>query len=184
VKIELSEMRELQTLLISCLKQERISGSMFRVLGKVVNHVVCEMFKHQDIAWDGLRDYIVSQSKTKFQRAVYIFQCLTTPLEDDEFVIHVMENLLPEIRIRLNPPRDLLVDNSCWVLAFTGAFCATIHLREFPSQAESVKEIANKMIDSVRELVEIGIEVGLVRRAFRDLENIVKNLNKWNGTGS
>ncbi|CAD5327413.1 unnamed protein product [Arabidopsis thaliana] len=127
---------------------------MFRVLGKVVNHVVCEMFKHQDIAWDGLRDYIVSQSKTKFHRAVYIFQCLTTPLEDDEFVIHVMENLLPEIRIRLNPPRDLLVDNSCWVLAFT---------------------------DSVRELVERGIEVGLVRRAFRDLENIVKNLNKWNG---
>jgi len=124
VKIELSEMRELQTLLISCLTQERISGSMFRVLGKVVNHVVCEMFKHQDIAWDGLRDYIVSQSKTKFHRAVYIFQCLTTPLEDDEFVIHVMENLLPEIRIRLNPPRDLLVDNSCWVLAFTGAFCA------------------------------------------------------------
>ncbi|CAA0405912.1 unnamed protein product [Arabidopsis thaliana] len=179
VEIKLSEMRELQALLISCLKQERISDSMFKVLGKVVNHVVYEMSKHQDVAWDGLSDYIASQSKTKFQRAVYIFQCLTTPLGDDEFVIHVMENLLPEISIRLNPPRDLLVDNSCWVLAFTGAFCATIHLIEIPSQAESVKEIAKKMIDSVRELVERGMEVGLVRRAFRDLEDIVKKQMEW-----
>ncbi|KAG7548273.1 hypothetical protein ISN44_As12g034670 [Arabidopsis suecica] len=179
VEIDISEMRELQTLLISCLKQERISDNMFKVLGQVVNHVVYEMFKHQDVAWDGLRDYIASQSKTKFQRAVYIFQCLTTPLEDDEFVIHVMENLLPEIRIRLNPPRDLLVDNSCWVLAFTGAFCATIHMIDIPSKAESVKEIANKMIDSVRELVERGMEVGLVRRAFRDLESIVKKQVEW-----
>ncbi|XP_010435577.2 PREDICTED: uncharacterized protein LOC104719362 isoform X1 [Camelina sativa] len=180
LQIDISEMRELQSLLISCLKLEGISDSMFKVLGEVLNHVVYEMSNHQDVAWDGIRDCIALQSKTKFQRAVYIFQCLTMPLEDDGFVIHVMENLLPEISRRLNPPTELLVDNSCWVLAFTGAFCATIHLIEILSQAESCKEIANKMIDSVRELVERGgMEVGLVRRAFRDLESIVKKQLEW-----
>ncbi|XP_019086530.1 PREDICTED: uncharacterized protein LOC104719362 isoform X3 [Camelina sativa] len=117
LQIDISEMRELQSLLISCLKLEGISDSMFKVL---------------------------------------------------------------EISRRLNPPTELLVDNSCWVLAFTGAFCATIHLIEILSQAESCKEIANKMIDSVRELVERGgMEVGLVRRAFRDLESIVKKQLEW-----
>ncbi|EOA15471.1 hypothetical protein CARUB_v10004388mg [Capsella rubella] len=179
VEIDISEMRELQPLLISCLKQEGITDSMFKVLGEVLNHVVYELSKHQNVAWYGLLDYITSQSKTKFQRAVYIFQCLTMPIEDDGFMIHVMENLLPEIRVRLNPPRELLVDNKSWVLTFTGAFCATIHLIKIPSQAESFKEIANKMIDSVRELVERKMEVGLVRRAFRDVETIVKKQLEW-----
>ncbi|VVB15193.1 unnamed protein product [Arabis nemorensis] len=103
-------------------------------------------------------------------------------LEDEEFVIPVMESLLPEISTRLNPPKEVLVDNSCWVLAFTGAFCAIVHSIEIPSHAKSVKEIAYKMVDSVRELVERGMEVGLVRRAFRDVENIVKKQLEWFGT--
>ncbi|KAL1225014.1 hypothetical protein V5N11_002793 [Cardamine amara subsp. amara] len=179
VELDISEFRELQPLLISCLKEEGVSDSMFKVLGEVVNHVAYELFVYQHEKWDGLRDYIASQSKTEFQRAVYIFQCLTMALLDDDFVIPVLDNLLPEIMTRLSPPRELLVDNICWVLAFTGAFCAAIHLVEIPSHAESAKEIADKMIDSVRELVERKMEVGLVRRAFRDVENIVKKQMKW-----
>ncbi|KAG2287427.1 hypothetical protein Bca52824_047031 [Brassica carinata] len=37
------------------------------------------------------------------------------------------------------------------------------------------------MVDSVRELVERKMEVGLVRRAFRDLESIVKKQKDWFG---
>jgi len=40
-------------------------------------------------------------------------------------------------------------------------------LIEKSSKAESV---AHKMIDSIRELVEREMEVGLVRRGFRDVE--------------
>ncbi|KAG7548272.1 hypothetical protein ISN44_As12g034660 [Arabidopsis suecica] len=181
VEIDFSEMRELQPLLNSCLRQEGITDSMFKVLGEVVSHVAYEIFKHQDVTWYALRNYIAS-SKTEFKRAVYIFQCLTMPLENEEFLIPVIEVLLPEISRRLNPPTELLVDNSCWVLAFTGAFFAAIHLVEVSSHVESVKEIAHKMIESVRKLVERGMEVGLVRRAFRDVESIVKKQLRWYDT--
>ncbi|KAF3542518.1 hypothetical protein DY000_02008599 [Brassica cretica] len=43
----------------------------------------------------------------------------------------------------------------------------------------SVAETVDKMVDSVRELVERGMEVGLVRRAFRDLESVVKKQVEW-----
>ncbi|KFK30969.1 hypothetical protein AALP_AA6G051100 [Arabis alpina] len=177
-----SFLRYLQPLLVSSLSKDGISESMFRIVGEVVYHDSYEMMNVQEETWFGLRDYIVSKSKTEFQRAVYIFCCLTMPLNEEEFVIPVMESLLPEISSRLNPPPSkVLVDNSEWVLAFTGAFCAIIHLIEVESQAESVKEIAYKMIDSVRELVERGMEVGLVRRAFRDVESIVKKDLEWFG---
>ncbi|EOA18583.1 hypothetical protein CARUB_v10007155mg [Capsella rubella] len=178
---DIAEMRELQPLLIYCLEEEETSEDMFKVLGQVVNHVAYELFKHQDVTWYALRNYIAS-SETEFERAVYIFQCLTMPLEDEEFVIPVIEVLLPEISKRLKPPTELLVDNSCWVLAFTGAFFAAIHLIEVSSYAKAVKEIAHKMIDSVRKLVERGMEVGVVRRAFRDVEIIVKKQMSWYGT--
>ncbi|CAE6192716.1 unnamed protein product [Arabidopsis arenosa] len=181
VQIDISEMRQLQPLLISCLKEEVVSYSMFKVLGEVVNHVAYEMLIFQEETWYELRDYIAS-SKTEFQRAVYIFQCLTMALIDDDFVIPVMENLFLEIITRLEPPRELLVDNSSWVLAFMGGFCLAIHLIEMSSKAESVKEIAHKMIDSIRELVERKKEVGLVRRAFRDVESIVKKQMEWYST--
>ncbi|EOA19129.1 hypothetical protein CARUB_v10007798mg [Capsella rubella] len=180
VDIDFSVMKELQPLLISCLRQEGITDSMFKVLGEVVSHVAYELFKHQDVTWYALRNYIAS-SKTEFQRAVYVLQCLTMPLEDEEFVIPVIEFLLPEISRRLDPPTELLVDNSCWVLAFTGAFFAAIHLIKVSGHAKSVKEIAHKMIDSVRKLVEREMEVGVVRRAFRDVESIVKKQMRWYG---
>ncbi|CAL9224633.1 unnamed protein product [Arabidopsis halleri] len=179
--IDISEFRILQSLLISCLKEQGVSDSMFKVLGQVVNHVANEMFVYQYESWDDLRDYFASQSETEFQRAVYIFQCLTIPLIDDDFLNPVMENLCPVISTRLDPPTELLVDNSCWVLAFTGAFCAISHMIEDPGYAEYVKEIAHKMIDSVRKLVEREMEVGLVRRAFRDVETIVKKQLEWYG---
>ncbi|CAH2079593.1 unnamed protein product, partial [Thlaspi arvense] len=179
VEIEISVIRELQPLLISCLSKEGISESMFKVLGEVVYHVAYEMMNLQVEVWYGLRDYLVSKSQTEFERAVYIFQCLTIWLEEDKFVVPVMESLLPEITARLNPPTEVLVDNSCWVLAFVGAFCAIIHMLEITSRAESVKEIADKIIDSVIKLVERGMEVGLVRRGFRDVESIVKKHDGW-----
>ncbi|KAJ4881955.1 hypothetical protein Rs2_39010 [Raphanus sativus] len=111
-------------------------------------------------------------------KAVYIFQSLTMKLDDVTILIQVIDNLLPEINTRLSS----LVDNSCWVLAFVGAFCAAIHLVEVTSHADSLKEITYKMIDSVRELVERGMEVGFVRRAFIDLEKVVKKQLKWYST--
>ncbi|KAF3521189.1 hypothetical protein DY000_02060733 [Brassica cretica] len=44
---------------------------------------------------------------------------------------------------------------------------------------DHVKEISYKMIDSVRELVERGMEVGLVRRAFGDSGTTVKKQLTW-----
>ncbi|KAL1197156.1 hypothetical protein V5N11_002035 [Cardamine amara subsp. amara] len=179
VEIDISVIRELQPLLISCLWEEGISDSTFKVLGQVVYHVAFEMVYNQEVRWQELSDYIALQSKTEFEKAVYIFQCLTMPLNDDEFVIYVLDNLLPEISTRLNPPREELIDNSSWVLAFTGAFCAAINLIEIPSHIKSAQEISYKMIDSVRELVERRMEIGLVRRAFRDMETIVKKQLVW-----
>ncbi|CAH8277252.1 unnamed protein product [Arabidopsis lyrata] len=181
VEIDIAEMRELQPLIISCLKEEGISFSMFKVLGEVVNHVAYEMLVCQEETWYDLRDYIAS-SRTEFQRAVNIFQCLSMKFDDKKFLYPVMDNLYQEIIERLAPPGEVLVDNSCWVFAFTGAFCAAIHLIEDPGYANAVSEIAYKMIDSVKEIVERGMEVGLVRRAFRDVEIIVKEQLEWYST--
>ncbi|CAN6820779.1 unnamed protein product [Brassica oleracea] len=184
VVIEVSVMRQLQPLLISCLKEDRlsVSDSMFKVLGEVVFHVANEVLSNEgEDKWFDLWEYIASQCKTHFEKAVYIFQSLTMMLDDMDILIHVIDILLPEINARLQ--LLLVEDNSCWVLAFVGAFCAAIHLVEVTSHADSVKEITLKMIDSVRELVERGgMEVGVVRRAFRDLEKVVKKQVKWYST--
>ncbi|CAA7060487.1 unnamed protein product [Microthlaspi erraticum] len=79
----------------------------------------------------------------------------------------------------LDPPEELLCENSCWVLAFTGGFCVAINLLEITSQAKDVETLACKMIDSVKELVKRGMEVQLVRRAFKDLESIVEKQWYW-----
>ncbi|KAF2579152.1 hypothetical protein F2Q68_00006958 [Brassica cretica] len=184
VVIEVSVMRQLQPLLISCLKEDRlsVSDSMFNVLGEVVFHVANEVLSNEgEDKWFDLWEYIASQCKTHFEKAVYIFQSLTMMLDDMDILIPVIDILLPEINARLQ--LLLVEDNSCWVLAFVGAFCAAIHLVEVTSHADSVKEITLKMIDSVRELVERGgMEVGVVRRAFRDLEKVVKKQVKWYST--
>ncbi|CAE6201478.1 unnamed protein product [Arabidopsis arenosa] len=173
-EISVSEIREIQPLLISCLAEVRVPESTIKILGQVVFHVLNELSSYQEDNWFGLWDYIATECKTVFRKTVYIFQCLTMRLDDKEFVIHAINNLLPEIYRNLNPPRDLWEDNNCWVLAFTGAFCAAIHLIEVSSHAEYLKEIAYKMIDSVRELVGRGMEVELVRRAFINMESIVE----------
>ncbi|KAJ4902239.1 hypothetical protein Rs2_16190 [Raphanus sativus] len=176
---DVSLLRQLQPLLMSCLSsKEGISESMFKVLGEVVYHVAFQMTNFHFDTWYGLSEYIGSNSKTEFERAVYIFQCLTMWL-DDEFMYSIVKFLLPEINKRLNPPREVLVDNSCWVSAFLGAFCAIIHLLE--RETSAVEELADKMVDSVRELVERKMEVGLVGRAFRDVESIVKKQMEWFG---
>ncbi|XP_013631769.1 PREDICTED: uncharacterized protein LOC106337241 isoform X2 [Brassica oleracea var. oleracea] len=179
VSTDASLLRELQPLLISCLwEKEGISESMFRVLGEVVYHVAFEMMTSHVELWDDLGYYITSHIETDFQRAVYLFQCLTMWLHE-EFIDPIVEHLLQEINKRLNPPSDVLVDNSCWVLAFLGAFCAISQLVAMKDYAETVMEMADKMVNSVRELVERKLEVGFVRRAFRDFEIIVKKQMEW-----
>ncbi|KFK44756.1 hypothetical protein AALP_AA1G298700 [Arabis alpina] len=177
--IDISVIRKLQPLLVSCLGKQEISENTFQILGEVVHHVAKEIFDIQDDTWMELRDYITYHCQTEFTRGCYIFTCLTMALDDQHFVIPVMESLLPEIRTKLNPPRGLLVDNICWVLAFKGAFCAIIQMAEITSYTETVKEIEDLMIDSVKKLVVRRMEVGLVRRAFRDLERIVDEQMKW-----
>ncbi|VVA93733.1 unnamed protein product [Arabis nemorensis] len=51
-------MRKLQTLLVSWLTKEGISGSMFKIIGEVVYHVADEMMSSGREPWLGLRDYI------------------------------------------------------------------------------------------------------------------------------
>ncbi|KAF8100499.1 hypothetical protein N665_0223s0025 [Sinapis alba] len=174
-----SLLRQLQPLLISCLwKKEGISESMFKVLGEVVYSVAFEMMTSHVEIWEDLGYYITSHIEKDFQRAVYIFQCLTMWLHED-FIDPIVENLLPEINKRLYPPTDVLLDNSCWVLAFLGAFCAITQLVAMQVYAGTVVDMADKMVDSVRELVQRKMEVGFVRRAFRDLEIIVKKQMEW-----
>ncbi|EFH44772.1 binding protein [Arabidopsis lyrata subsp. lyrata] len=173
-EISVSEIREIQPLLISCLEEVGVPESTIKILGQVVFHVLQELSSYQEDNWFGLWDYIATECKTVFRKTVFIFQCLTMRLDDKEFVIHAINNLLPEIHRNLNPPRDLSEDNNCWVLAFAGAFCAAIHLIEISSHAQYLKEIAYKMIDSVREIVERGMELELVRRAFINMESIVE----------
>ncbi|VVB03997.1 unnamed protein product [Arabis nemorensis] len=177
--IDISVIRKLQPLLISCLKKEGIPENTFKILSEVVNHVAMEIFNVQEDEWMELRDYITSYCQTEFSRGCYIFTCLTMALDDQHFVIPVIENLLPEIRTRLDPQRGLLVDNICWVLAFKGAFCLMIQMTEITSHTETVREIENMMIESVRKLVVRRMEVGLVRRAFRDLDRIVDEQLNW-----
>ncbi|XP_019086698.1 PREDICTED: uncharacterized protein LOC104719357 [Camelina sativa] len=180
VEIDAAEIRELLPLLISCLK-EGVSDSMFKVLAEVMDDVTYEMMICQDDECYELRDYIAS-STTEFQRAVCIFQCLSVELVDADFLYPVMDKLFPEIMKGLEPPGELLVDNSFWVSAFTGGFCAAAHLIEGPGNSVVVSTIAHKMIDSVENLVERQMEVGLVRRAFRDVETIVKKQLVWYST--
>ncbi|CAN8284416.1 unnamed protein product [Cochlearia groenlandica] len=180
VEINVSVIKQLQPLIIFCLKEARIYGNMFKFLCEVIYHVSYEMMNIQCEVWYDLRDHIISLSKTEFCKAVYIFQCLAMWLDDDEFAIPVTESLVPEIKKRLNPPSDSSVDNNCWVLAFVGAFCAAMHLVEITGyNGKAPKEVEDKMLDSVRELVGRGMEVGIVRRALRDIESIVMKQREW-----
>ncbi|CAN8291457.1 unnamed protein product [Cochlearia groenlandica] len=175
-----SEMVQLQELLIGCLEEVEMPENTFKILAQVVFHVAHEMFSSQEDEWLHLWEYLSTSCKTLFKEAVYIFQCLTMPLDDNRYVIYVIDDLLPEISSRLSPPpRVLLVDNSYWVMVFVGAFCAAIHLVKITSHAEKLEKIVNQMIESVRVLVERGMEIGLVRRAFRDLETVVKKQVEW-----
>uniref|UniRef100_A0A1J3DJG5 DUF577 domain-containing protein n=1 Tax=Noccaea caerulescens TaxID=107243 RepID=A0A1J3DJG5_NOCCA len=149
-RIEIRVMRLLQKDLVSRLKEEGLSENLFQVLGEVVVHVANELSSSEDDKWFYLWSYIASECKTEFKKAVYILQCLTMMVDDDkDFMVPTIENLIPEISSRLKPEGDLLlVDESCWVAAFVGAFCVIIHLIEI--RIETVKEVMCSMVDSVR----------------------------------
>ncbi|ESQ51961.1 hypothetical protein EUTSA_v10017892mg [Eutrema salsugineum] len=180
VLIDIDVIRKLQPLLISCLWKKEIHLKTFKILGQVVQHVAKEIFNVQEDTWVDLRDYITSHcQKTEFAKGCHVFRCLTMPLDAEDFVIPVMEKLLPQIRRLLNPPRQVLEDKLFWVLAFLGAFCAIIQMVEIESHAESVTEIEDKMIESVRHLVETRLETELVMRAFVNMKNVVKEQLEW-----
>ncbi|KAF2583017.1 hypothetical protein F2Q68_00005622, partial [Brassica cretica] len=135
--------------------------------------------KSREIATGRLHDMLCDHTSKRAEIDVLEVIQLKKPLMSCLTEVGVTENTFKilEIRTRLNPPGELLVDNSSWVLAFVGGFCAAIHLLEL--YTKSVAETVDKMVDSVRELVERGMEVGLVRRAFRDLESVVKKQVEW-----
>ncbi|KAG5409485.1 hypothetical protein IGI04_005804 [Brassica rapa subsp. trilocularis] len=101
-----------------------------------------ETFGFGEDPWFDLWDYIASESE--FDKAVYIFQCLT-------------------MRFNIG-------------LESFGGSCLGGPWR---LRVGFVREIAVKMIDSVKVIVERRMEVGLVRRAFRDLERIVEEQWDW-----
>ncbi|CAA7045653.1 unnamed protein product [Microthlaspi erraticum] len=149
-ELDVAEIENLQPLLIVCLQEAGMPENTFKILAQVVYHVAVETFSFGEDPWFDLWDYI-AESKRDFEKAVYIFQCLTMRLDGgdkEEFMIRAVNSLVPEISSRLNPPRELL-------------------------------EIEEKMVESVRELVERGMEVGLVRRGFRDVESIVEQQWDW-----
>ncbi|WZZ31225.1 hypothetical protein YC2023_014626 [Brassica napus] len=140
-----------------------------------------EMFLSQDKKHGTVYATILHLTARQSLREQFISSSGLAIWLEHDFVVPILEQLLPEIDKRLNPPREVLVDNSCWVLAFLGAFCAINHLIEMESYAGFVMEMEDNMVNSVRELVEREMEVGLVRRAFRDVESIVKKQMEWFG---
>ncbi|KAL1226245.1 hypothetical protein V5N11_017714 [Cardamine amara subsp. amara] len=177
-RLDISVINQLQTLLFSCLLKEGIPYH-----GGVVNHVACEIFMKQKVNWGELGLYFAAQSKIDFQRTVYIFQCLTMPLEEEMFVDMVAPNLLQETRKRIqkpiDTPRESLVDSSSWVWGFIGAFCLVIHVLQTKGYEQRVKLTSLEMVTSVTALVERGTEDVSVRRAFIEVKSIVEKQLKW-----
>ncbi|CAH8257124.1 unnamed protein product [Arabidopsis lyrata] len=83
-----------------------------------------------------------------------------------DFVIPLMENLLPAILKRLN--------SSQWGLAFVGGFCAAVHLLEM-TRVALVENLANEMLKSVNR----GMELGFLLKALTDLEIAVVEQLWW-----
>ncbi|CAA0405952.1 unnamed protein product [Arabidopsis thaliana] len=57
-EIDVSEIRGLQPLLITCLKEEGLPENIYKILGQVVFHVAQETFNYEKDPWFDLWDYI------------------------------------------------------------------------------------------------------------------------------
>ncbi|XP_019057055.1 PREDICTED: uncharacterized protein LOC104805981 [Tarenaya hassleriana] len=174
--LELVTLQELSPLLISCLEGHGIPENAFKTLALVTDRVAREIFVCHDIVWPSLGTFISSRIKPEFKKAVYIFQSLSMPLNEDEFVAPLMKNLLPPILKWLDPL--MLNQENNWVLAFLGAFCSAIHMLG-TRRVDLVGNIVYEMLTSVTELVKRGMELGFVIRAFREMEMIMSKQSDW-----
>ncbi|XP_010513570.1 PREDICTED: uncharacterized protein LOC104789595 [Camelina sativa] len=161
--------------LISCLEEQVISETSFKILSMLVNRIAFEVFTIHEETWHDLRVFISSRAETEFAKAVFVFTSLSMPLDEDEFVIPLMDNLLPAILKRLgNVHEGSGSSSSQWGLAFVGGFCTAVHLLETTSVA-LVENLVNEMLKSVNR----GMELGFLDRALRDVEIAVVQQLWW-----
>ncbi|KAG7589032.1 Armadillo-type fold [Arabidopsis suecica] len=160
------------TLLISCLEEQVISETSFKILSMLVNRVAFEKFTIQETTWHGLRKFISSRVEQEFAKAVFVFKSLSMPLDEEEFLIPLMENLLPEILKRLGDNKE--ESSSQWGLAFVGGFCAAVHLLE-TTRVALVEKLASMMLKSVNRRMELGF----LLKALRDLEIAIVEQLWW-----
>ncbi|XP_010415145.1 PREDICTED: uncharacterized protein LOC104701192 [Camelina sativa] len=165
--------------LISCLEEQVISESSFKILSMLVNRIAFEVFTIHEETWHDLREFISSRAETEFAKAVFVFTSLSMPLDEDDFVIPLMDYLLPAILKRLGNVHEGSgsgsgSSSSEWGLAFVGGFCAAIHLLETTS-VSLVENLVNEMLKSVNR----GMELGFLGKALRDVEIAVVQQLWW-----
>lgn len=160
---------ELSPLLITCLAEQVNSDTSFKILSKIVNRIASEIFTVHEATWNDLRDYISSRAETEFAKSVFVFKSLSMPLDGEEFVVPVMENLLPAIMKRLGDEEESELG-----LAFVGGFCAAIHLLE-TTRVDLVEDLVYEMLESVNR----GKELGFLEKALREVEMIVVKQLGW-----
>lgn len=169
--LNLTVVSVLSPVLISCLEQQVISENSFMILSILVNRIAFELFTIHEATWHELREFISSRAEPEFVKAVFVFKSLAMPLDGDEFVIPLMENLLPAILKRLG---NVNKGSSQWGLAFVGAFCAAVHLLE-TTRVDLVENLANEMLKSVNR----GMELGFLGKALSDVEIVVVEQLWW-----
>ncbi|CAE5963069.1 unnamed protein product [Arabidopsis arenosa] len=160
------------TLLISCLEEQVISETSFKILSMLVNRVAFEIFNIQEKTWHGLCEFISSKAEPEFAKAVFVFKSLSMPLDEEEFLIPLMENLLPAILKRLGDNEE--ESSSQWGLAFVGGFCAAVHLLE-TTRVALVEKLANEMLKSVNRRMELGF----LLKTLRDVEVAIMEQLWW-----
>ena len=170
--LNLAVVHILSPILISCLEEQVISNNSLKILSMLVNRVAFEIFTIQEETWYDLREFISSKAESEFVKVVSVFKSLSMPLDGEEFLIPLMENLLPAILKRLGDNEE---DSSGqWGLAFVGGFCAAVHLLE-TTRVDLVENLANEMLKSVKR----GMELGFLGKALREVETAVVEQLWW-----
>ena len=170
--LNLAVVHILSPILISCLEEQVISNNSLKILSMLVNRVAFEIFTIQEETWYDLREFISSKAESEFAKAVSVFKSLSMPLDGEEFLIPLMDNLLPAILKRLGNKEE--ESSSQWGLAFVGGFCAAVHLLE-TTRVDLVENLANEMLKSVKR----GMELGFLGKALREVETAVVEQLWW-----
>lgn len=167
--LDLEVVRQLSPILITCLEEQAIPETSFKILSKLVNRIAYERFTVHEATWHDLREFISSRADTDFAKSAFVFKSLTMPLDGEEFVIPLMENLLPAILKRLSEE-----SSSQWGLAFVSGFCVVVHLLE-TTRVDLVKNLVYEMLRSVKR----GMELGFLWKALREVETVVVKQLGW-----